>query len=220
MLMDIRHTELDSHTPQALKDETAEAVTRHPSAPSKTSQRTCIVTREIHDKSDLFRFVVGKDGQLYFDLTQKLPGRGLYVTQNKETLQTALSKNLFAKAAKKNVAVPNDLIETITASVRRSALDHIGLSRRAGDLIISGENIKKYIKNNLIGCYITTSDEGSDLRRTLEKSIQNAPVITAFSVDELSALLKLENPVHLALKAGPLCKKFLNLIRLMNNLKD
>ncbi|MCB9973537.1 MAG: DUF448 domain-containing protein [Rhodospirillales bacterium] len=223
MLMDTRHTEQDV---LSLPHEAtgAEPAPVHPSSPASakktTQERTCLVDRTTHAKADLFRFVCGPDQKLYFDFHQKLPGRGLYVRPDRKALETAIQKNLFSKAAKKTLTVPDHFMTQIETILHQSALDQIGLARRAGDLIISAEKIEKYLKANPLGVYLTTSLPEADTRRTIERRCRTTPTVTCFSQDDLSHTLNLENPVHLALKPGKICKKFLHLVETLNNLKE
>ncbi len=48
--------------------------------------RTCIVTGQKREKSELLRFVV-QDGKLVFDRMQKISGRGGYVLETPENLE-------------------------------------------------------------------------------------------------------------------------------------
>ena len=227
VLMDDHRTDLHDTSPH-LSSEAADTSDRPNSstrvsdcvAKNKKTQRTCIASREEHDKSELLRFVVAKqDNRLYFDLNQKLPGRGIYVFPMREYLETALHKSLFAKAAKAKIDVPDNLLVHIEAQMHQSVLDHLGLARRAGDLIISLDKIEKYLKNNQIGCYITAASEESDGYRTISKKSGSAPIVTNFSNEELSKALNLENAVHLAIKYGKMAALFVKKVEILNNVK-
>ena len=50
------------------------------------AERLCAVTREVKPVDDLIRFVVGPEGVVP-DLKRKLPGRGLWITADKRTLE-------------------------------------------------------------------------------------------------------------------------------------
>ncbi len=57
----------------------------------KIPLRTCIVTREVHPKSELLRIVnVGED--LIYDPSGKIDGHGAYILKDKKAL-TLLKKN-------------------------------------------------------------------------------------------------------------------------------
>ena len=59
--------------------------------------------------SDMIRFVVGPDAQIVPDILGKLPGRGIWVSADKEPLKRRRRKNLFARSAKQPVTVPDGL---------------------------------------------------------------------------------------------------------------
>ena len=75
--------------------------------------RKCIVTGKVMNKKDLLRFVVTPDLLVVPDFKKKLPGKGIYVTNSKKILQTAIDKNLFAKASKLNVKPNLDYYHSI-----------------------------------------------------------------------------------------------------------
>ena len=61
--------------------------------------RTCIATRKLLLKSDLYR-VVKINGQVYFDNNQNMPGRGAYISKDLKAITLAHDKHLLAKALK------------------------------------------------------------------------------------------------------------------------
>ena len=79
------------------------------------SERRCIVTGDTQPKCGLIRFVVGPDDQIVPDLLEKLPGRGIWVTADRSTLEQAVKKRLFARGAKQAVTVPDGLIDDLEA---------------------------------------------------------------------------------------------------------
>ena len=66
--------------------------------------RTCIVTGTEGPPERMIRFVVGPEGDVVPDLARRLPGRGLWVTAERATLERAVEKNLFSKAARAAVS--------------------------------------------------------------------------------------------------------------------
>ena len=63
-------------------------------------ERRCIATGEVQPKRGLIRFVVGPEGEIFPDLAEKLPGRGIWVAADRAALRKAAGKGLFARAAK------------------------------------------------------------------------------------------------------------------------
>ncbi|PLU83733.1 DNA-binding protein, partial [Sinorhizobium medicae] len=62
------------------------------------NNRTCIVTRESGSPEELIRFVAGPDGVVVADLKRQLPGRGCWVKAERQLVEKAVAKKLFARA--------------------------------------------------------------------------------------------------------------------------
>ena len=65
-----------------------------------TTLRRCIASGALRPKAELIRFVAGPDGTVVPDLAERLPGRGLWLSPQREEFDRACKRNLFAKAAK------------------------------------------------------------------------------------------------------------------------
>ena len=59
--------------------------------------RICVVTREKHLKSELYRIVKTKDG-VFFDLKQNIQGRGVYIKRDLKTIESAYKRNTLSKS--------------------------------------------------------------------------------------------------------------------------
>ena len=169
-------------------------------------ERRDLVTREVMDESRLIRFVAGPDGQVVPDLARKLPGRGLWVAADRASIQTAASKNLFARAAKAPIKAAPDLADTLEALLHRRALEQLGLARREGVLISGFEKAAAAIRSGRAAFLIEASDGSADGRGKLLALArhQAAPprVVGLFSAEDLSLALGLENAIHAVLLAG------------------
>ena len=97
--------------------------TPHESSPPPTGDapatRRCIVTGESAPRGGLIRFVVSPSGEVVPDLAEKLPGRGLWVAAERETLAKADAR-AFARAAKAQVTVPADLAARVESALARA----------------------------------------------------------------------------------------------------
>ncbi|MDA8066437.1 MAG: YlxR family protein [Thermaerobacter sp.] len=61
-------------------------------------QRTCLGCREIHGKRELWRIVRTAQGEVVFDPSGKLAGRGAYVCPKEECVREALRGKRLEKA--------------------------------------------------------------------------------------------------------------------------
>lgn len=183
-------------------------------------ERTCIVTRETRDEAEMIRFVTDPNGCLVPDFAARLPGRGLWVTAQRDIIVKAVEKNLFSRAAKQRVEIqPADpaafcdrLIELLTARL----LDGLGLAKRAGNLAHGRFRVEERIKHGPIGLLVEASDGADDGRHKLRAKARTAaglkvgadvPRLDSLTCTQLSLALGAENVVHAALDPGALAKR-------------
>src|ERR1051326_55554 len=100
-------------------------------------QRRCIVTGESKDRGQLLRFVVAPDGAIVPVVAGRLPGRGLWLTPRRDIVERALTKRIFARAARQPLVAPPGLADRVEALLARRCCDALGLARRAG-LAVAG----------------------------------------------------------------------------------
>ena len=97
------------------------------------AQRTCIITGETDDSSNLIRFVISPDGSLTPDLAEKLSGRGAYIMPKPEYIAEALKKNKFAKHIDFQKKTSFEEIDLFTALVgnllQRRFVEQLSLAR-------------------------------------------------------------------------------------------
>lgn len=172
--------------------------------------RRCLVTGELRPKPELLRFVVGPEGSLVADVKGSLPGRGLWLLPRRPIIDKACKRQLFAKAARSKVAVPEDLGLQVAQLLRRRCLDLIGLAKRAGQAVSGFEQVRPWLASGRAGVLLAARDGAADGRgrlKALGTSLRpDLPLIEIFSSAELSAALGRENVVHAALAGGGLAE--------------
>ena len=87
---------------------------------TKKPQRSCVSCRTVRDKSDLLRVVVTPDGDVAYDPTGKLAGRGAYLCRNEECITAELKK-----AAKLSKGLKKPLTEEEIKELAKSLLESI-----------------------------------------------------------------------------------------------
>lgn len=70
-----------------------------------TPLRKCIACNEMHEKKELLKIVLSKDGNVCIDIKGNLPGRGCYVCKSEKCISLAEKQNKAARAFKRNVSV-------------------------------------------------------------------------------------------------------------------
>ncbi|AHM03517.1 putative nucleic-acid-binding protein implicated in transcription termination [Roseibacterium elongatum DSM 19469] len=169
-------------------------------------ERRCIVTGETAPKAGLIRFVVGPDGQVAPDLLEKLPGRGIWVSADRAALEKAVSKNLFARAARQQVRVPDGLIDGIEAGLARRLTDLIALSRKAGDAVAGFEKVKDWLATKKVAVLLQASD-GSERGKSKLWTPTGARYFSVLTARELGLAFGRQSVIHGALAAGGLAPR-------------
>lgn len=77
--------------------------------------RTCVATKEICEKKNLFRVVRTPEGQVLVDLKGKANGRGAYLKKSKEAILIAQKTKILDK--KLEVEVPTEIYDELLGYV-------------------------------------------------------------------------------------------------------
>ena len=174
------------------------------------NDRTCIVTRNSGDRDRLIRFVAGPDGNVVPDLKQSLPGRGCWVTGTRGNVDTAVRKNLFARALRSGIKPDRDLGSLVDSLLMKSALGSIGLARKAGMLLLGAAKVEATVRRGSAIAVLHASQASPDGVRKISQArravaLAGGPhigVYDLFSEEELSLALGGTNVIHAALLAG------------------
>ena len=169
-------------------------------------QRRCLASGQVLPKQALLRFVVGPDGQVVPDLAERLPGRGLWLLARRDMMAKACKKNLFARAAKRQVRIPSDLAEQVERLAFRRCLEQLGLARRAGAVEIGFEKVKAALKADRIGLLLQAADaaaDGRDKLRAVARAVGGETALLQFcDAAELGAALGRDAAVHVGILRG------------------
>jgi predicted RNA-binding protein YlxR (DUF448 family) len=176
-------------------------------------RRRCLVTREVKGQDEMIRFVLDPSGQVVPDLDGRLPGRGMWLSAERNVLNKAVSGNLFAREARAPARVEADLAGQVERLLVQRALDCLGLARRAGQVTMGFEQVRAYLRSSAAGVLIAAADSSADGRSKLRRLAVDLPVVTAFSRAELGAALGREGLVHVAVAPGRLAERLLCYIR-------
>ena len=192
-----------------MQDGTTEASERSPERPEGPLRR-CIVTGELRPKAELLRFVIGPGATLVPDIKGVLPGRGLWLLPQRPIIDKACKRQLFARAARVQVCVPEDLPLQVAQLLRRRCLDLIGLAKRAGQAVSGFEQVRPWLASGRAKVLLAAADGAADGRQRL-KALGTAqrpglPLIEDFSSAELGAALGRDKVVHAALSDGGLAE--------------
>jgi predicted RNA-binding protein YlxR (DUF448 family) len=178
------------------------------------TERFCVVTRAVKPVEEMIRFVVGPDGVVP-DVKRKLPGRGLWVTADRKTLQDAVARKAFARGFKREVTVPPDLADLTERLLAQAALDALAIAGKAGLAPAGFAKVEAAVMRDRVVGLLHASEAAPDGVKKLTAVLKSRPdadriaVIRAFSSAQLDLALGRANVVHAALLAGPPSDTFL-----------
>ncbi|HZB93727.1 MAG TPA: RNA-binding protein [Stellaceae bacterium] len=165
-------------------------------------ERRCLASGAVRPKVELLRFVLAPDGRVVPDIAGKLPGRGLWLTARRDIVATAVTKRLFARAARQPVIVDEDLAERVEALLAERCRDQIGLARRAGQAVMGFAKVEATLAQGRAAVLLAAADGAADGRAKLRALAPTLPLIEQLSGRELGAAFGREHVVHAALAPG------------------
>lgn len=179
--------------------------------------RRCIASGESVAVEGLLRFVVGPDDTLVPDLAQRLPGRGIWVTADRVSVDRAVARKLFQRAARRPVTVAPDLADRVEALLLRRCRDLLSLARRAGEAVVGLEKVRAAAERGIDGrgrrmpaLLLLARDAGADGQRRLAGLRGTLPVVRCLDAADLAAAFGREHVVHAAVAEGGLARSLLD----------
>lgn len=166
-------------------------------------ERKCLVTGDVLPKDTLIRFVAGPDGTVVPDILGKLPGRGFYVKADRDVLADAIKRRVFARGAKAQVSLPDDLDEQVEGQLARRVVDLISLARKSGDAVAGYEKVKSWLDQGRAKILIQAFD-GSDRGKSKLNTPRDGRYIGWLTSDELGLAFGRQTVIHGALASGGL----------------
>ena len=175
-----------------------------PGRSSRQPQRRCIVTGNIHDRSSLLRFVVGPGGELVADIASRLPGRGLWLTPRRDILESAVTRGVFARAARCAITAPTGFADRVEALLVQRCLDVIGLGRRAGVAYAGFEKTSEAMRTGKAALLLLAIDGAEDGRRKICAMGRGLPVAIVLTAAEMGTIFGRDHVVNIAIGDGRL----------------
>ena len=170
-------------------------------------ERRCIATGEVQPKRGLIRFAVSPDGLIVPDILEKLPGRGIWVAAERDALEKAVSKGLFARAARQSVKVPETLVRDVEAHLTRRLTDGISMARKAGKAVAGFEKVKDWLGRDEARILFQASDGSERGKSKLYPPGGRGSFFEVLTASELGLSFGRERVIHAALGFGGLTER-------------
>ncbi len=167
-------------------------------------ERRCIVSGSSGTTDRLIRFVVGPEAQIVPDLAGRLPGRGIWVTASRDSLDKAEAKKLFARAARQAVTVPQGLADLVEGLLSRRVIALLSLARKGGQAVAGYEKCRDLALRDEMAVLVQAHDGSSRGKTKLRPPDGADSYIGCLSAQELGLAFGREHVIHAALRAGGL----------------
>ncbi len=173
-------------------------------------------------KDALLRFVVGPNGMLVPDIDRKLPGRGVWVTATRASIDISIRRNLFQRATRRSVSLTDDLPGDIETLLARRAMGALSLARKAGEAVAGFEKVRQAIDKKDVLALITARDAPAHANRKLLQKMRRKgyegtsadPVpVNQFTATQLGVAFGIENVVHAGILDGGAGRAFIGAVR-------
>lgn len=162
------------------------------------------MTRQSADKAELVRFVVGPDVSIVPDIAGKLPGRGIYVAPDHATIEKAVAKGLFNRAAKTKVNVARNLADVVGDLLRTRLVQSLALARKAGLAIAGFEKVKALLVTGDAVALFQASDGSEGMKSKLRPPNGPDSHAECLSAAQLGVAFGRDTVIHAALTKGGL----------------
>lgn len=189
----------------ALNEEIAEETDAGP-RDRRGPERLCIAKRSVRPAAELLRFVVGPDGTVVPDLKRRLPGRGAWVTGTRAAVETAVARNAFARAFRRQVAAAPGLGAETERLIERSALDALAITGKAGLVEPGFAKVEAALAERPVVALLQAQEAAADGVRKVAAAMRRSQVtlpVLIFPGPQLDLALGRSNVIHAAVLAGP-----------------
>ena len=180
--------------------------------------RRCIATGNTQPRAELIRFVLSPDNLVTPDLSERLPGRGMWISAQRSAIETAIDRKLFSRAAKTQATIPNELLKLVEDLLMKRVTNLISLARRDGSAICGFEKTKSLLISGKAAVLLQALDGSEPQKRKLRPPNGQNTYISCLKASELGLAFGRDYVIHAALAEGGLTKsvkrEFLRLARI------
>ena len=149
--------------------------------PERPIERSCIISQRTDDNYDMVRFVADPSGVIIPDVAAKLPGRGAWVTADRDMLAQAVSTGRLMRTLE-GKKIDDDLAEQVENLLLKRCQDSLAMGRRGG--ITLGGSGKIKAEGDVSGLLIAT-DASEREARALKGDVSHDWSISSMTSDEL-----------------------------------
>lgn len=177
----------------------------------------------------MVRFVLDPEGVITPDIQGKLPGRGVWVSSDRQSLEKVITQKSFARGFKGKATVQDDLTHLTSYLLERRISGLITMARKSSVIAMGFDQVQAMAREAAIAIRIEASDGSKDGRskiRTLSKAINreldmpDPIVLGCFTAAQIGEALGRESLVHAAVKPCKLARAMAVDIQRLSGFRD
>lgn len=130
------------------------------------------------------------------------------MSAERDALETAVAKRLFSRGAKRQVSVPDGLVDVVEAALARRCVDRLAMARKAGEAVSGYEKVKDWLDKDRCRILLQASDGSERGKSKLHRPGGRGSFFDILTADELGLSFGRERVIHAALAAGRLAEAF------------
>ena len=134
------------------------------------NDRTCIATREACSPDEMIRFVAGPGGEVVPDLKRRLPGRGCWVKAERQLVERAAQRKLFARALKTDAKASAELGALVEKLLVADLVGMMNMARKAGQFVTGAMKVDAAIRAGAALGVFHASDAAADGVRKIDQA--------------------------------------------------
>ena len=127
----------------------------------------------------------------------------------RETVERAVAKRLFARAARRPVIMPPGLADRVECLLVQRCCEAIGLARRAGLAVAGFEKVSEAIRAGKVGLLLSALDGAEGGRNKIRAHGRGLALAAVLSSAEMGGVFGRDHVVHVALARGSLSSRLL-----------
>lgn len=173
----------------------------------------CILTNTVRPIGSLIRFAVGPGDWVVPDVHGTLPGQGMWLSADRNSVMTACFQKVFHRVSGRDVNIADDLVSLVELGLVRYSMDLIGIARRGGKALCGFERVRGWLKGGDVGCLITAADSASNSREKLLFMTDRVPVVNTLTAEEIGLAFGRDRAMYAVIGIGGLARKFVINVR-------
>ena len=131
-------------------------------------ERTCIVTRERHPRSELVRLVCDPTGTVVVDYGAKLPGRGVWVLPTSAALKGLPRKRKLVERTLGGTCDPVQIEANVRRAVHEAVAHGLSMAAAGGELRVGRDRSVESLMRGRAATYAWSEDCADRTRQALD----------------------------------------------------